>query len=882
MTIFRAAYRLVLGLMPAAFREAHGASAAAMAEARVAEETGVRTLWRAAHEVVDLLLAVPRIRREYASGRQPFGSTSRHGGTMRAAWLSDLRSAARSLSRSRGFLAVSLGTLAGGVGLCVMVMVVVNTYLVRGLPYPEADRLYSLRFTQPNGPLFQHLEKVDWTRVSDVVEHAVSWDLDGFNMRGAPYPEAAQGTWVTPGYMAAFGIQPARGRAFEPEDYAPNAPLVAIISHRIWLTRFSGDPGVVGRRFEAHVLDRPGEAQLFTVVGVLPQNHWHLNVFTDVLAPLRAASYPYMVRLRDGVTPAQALERITAVVGASGVPLPEGWRTEIVSTHDDYVRQVRPLLIAVSIATGLVLLIACANVAVLFTVRATERAREVAVRKALGASSGRVARGLASEAILLGAAATALGLVLATLTLATTAPILERALGRSAPGGATAFAIDATALAGGLLAGLVVTAICCLAQLWASARAPLAATLTSGQKGASAGPQQRRAHASLIALEVAVCLTLLVGATLMIQSGLRILRVDMGLDTTDVLVGRISLNPRAYPDAASRVAFYDRVAAEASAVPALRGLAFTSSWPLQQAQSRDVGPDAADRKLPARAGLVVVSEAYFNTLSIGLVDGRGFTAADRTGAERVTVVSRTLASRLWPGKRAVGERLLIGNTLAAPPNTPPTSVLVVGVVGDIRHAHTDEDLADAYVPMLQNAVPGAFVYIRAPGDQSVVERELRGLLARVDPDMGLGVPRPLGDILDQQRAGSRFLASLLVVFSSFAALLALIGIYGAIAYTVRQREREIAVRLAVGADGAVITRLFLRQGGLVLSVGLLAGVAGAILLGRVLQTQLFGVQAFDPVIIAAVAVAFGLCGLAAVALPARAAARTDPAIALKG
>ena len=216
-----------------------------------------------------------------------------------------------------------------------------------------------------------------------------------------------------------------------------------------------------------------------------------------------------------------------------------------------------------------------------------------------------------------------------------------------------------------------------------------------------------------------------------------------------------------------------------------------------------------------------------------------------------------------------------------PEANPPATLVVVGVAGDVRHAHTDEDLADVYLAFQQSPPASPFMYVRAPGDQVRVERELRDLLTRLDPDMALGLPRQLSDILDQQRAGSRFLAWLLTVFALLAAVLALVGIYGVIAYTVRQREREIAIRLAVGADRGVITRLFLRQGASVLAVGLGLGAAGAVLIGRVLETQLFGVRAADPFAIVAVAVPFAACGLLAVGWPARAAASTDPAAALK-
>lgn len=874
MNAFERVFRMALALLPREFRDRHGADALQMAVGRVSEERGLARVARGVREVVDLVRHVPRLRREAASVVWHEEKSGMGDGLV-----ADLRHAWRSLGRTRGFVTVAVGTLSAGIALTVTVTALFNAYLVRGLPYPESDRLYWVRYGQPAEPPVRGLEKLDWSALDDVVEHPISWDLDLFNLRGAPYAEAAQGTWVTSGYMAGFGVRVARGRVFDARDFAAGAPSVALISHRLWRSRFGGSEDVIGRTFEAYVNDRPGEPQRFTIVGVLPDRMWHLNVFTEVLAPLRAASHPYMVRARRGVTPEALAGRVQGLVGSGGAAVPEGWSgVTVASAHADYVQQVRPLLTALATATALVMLIACANVAVLFTVRATHRQREIAVRKALGASAGRVARALASEAIVLAAISTSIGLALAQAVLIATAPIIERSLGRVAPGGESALRLDGPAVATALVSGAMVIVLCCAVQIWTSRRTLLAQALTGGQKGASAAPQQRRAHAALIAVEVAACLTLLIGAALMIQSGLRILAVDMGLDTTGVLVGRLSLNQAKYPGAAQRNAFYERVVARTQDLTGGGSVAFAGAWPLQAAPQREVSPDGST--VPrARAGVMSVSAGYFETLSIAIGDGRSFNAQDGPATEPVAVVSRTLAARLWPGRRAVGERLRIA--AQNPQSRTPSILTVVGVAEDVRHVHTDDDLADAYVAFQQSPFSSAFVYVRGPGAQPALERDLRHVLTQLDPDIALALPRPLGDILAQQRAGSRFLATLLTVFALLAAVLALVGIYGVIAYTVRQREQEIAIRLAIGADRGTIVRLFLRQGAGVLAIGLALGVGGALAIGRVLQTQLFGVGAADPVAIAAVSIAFGGCGLLAVGWPARAAASIDPAAALK-
>ena len=797
---------------------------------------------------------------------------------MQNALLSDVRHAVRSLSKDRGFTIVAVGTLSIGLALCVTVAVLVNAYLLRGLPYPDSHRLFDVRYGASGTPGPTGMEKLDWRSLDDILI-GIAWDLDNFNLRGDPFPEVVQGTWVTPGYVEAFAVRPAQGRGFLPGDFETGRPSVALISHRLWQTRFNRDPSIVGRTFDAYVNDRPNEVETFTVIGVLAADHWHLNAFTEVLSPLRAPAYPYIVRLREGVPPAVAADRIGALVRSGTSGLAADWRVELVSTHATYVQQIRPLLLAVAIATGLVLLIACANVAVLLTVRATRRRREMAVRQALGATSGQITRACAAEPLVLGFASTGLGLGLAWATIVAISPVIAHYLGRGVPGGASALGIDGRTIVLTLAVSLAVIVVCAIVPILVARRTPVTLALSGGQKGSTEGPAQRRARSALIAIEVAACLTLLVGAGLTIQSAIGMLRTEMGLDATNVHVGRFSLRQRAYPDAASRTSFYERVLARAGDLPGVQALAFTTSWPLQASPVRNLGAGTAAPS--TRAGIVGVSPDYFDALRIPLHDGRLFTPRDRIGTEPVALVSRTLAMRLWPSASPVGQQLTVAPAANSPATARPSTFVVVGVVGDIRHAHTDQDLADAYVPLLQTPSASVFAYMRVAGDPSPAERGLRGLLASLDPDVGLGASRPLAEILDLQRAGARLLAYLLVIFGTVAAGLALVGIYGVIAYTVKQREREIAVRLAMGANRGAITRMFVRQGTVVLATGLLLGVAGALGLGRVLQAQLFNVAPADPAVIAGMALAFAACGLAAVAWPARTAASLDPAAALK-
>ena len=520
---------------------------------------------------------------------------------MQNAFASDLRHAVRTLARDRGFTAVALATLSIGLALCVTVAVLVNAYLLRGLPFPDSDRLFDVRYGSPGTPGPAGMEKLDWRSLDDILV-GISWDLDNFNLRGGAYPESVQGTWVTPGYVEAFAVQPAIGRRFSDSDFEPGRPSVALIGHRLWQTRFNRDPAIVGRTFEAYVNDRPNEVETFTIVGVLAADHWHLNPFTEVLSPLRAPSHPYVVRLRSGVPPTVAADRITALVrnGSTGVADGLARRTGVnpcdLRSADsaaapgrfdrhrprapDCLRQRR------GAAHG------------------SRHAPPAGDGGAAGSRrhAGQITRACAAEPLLLAVTAASLGLALAWTTIMAIAPVMDHYLGRGVPGGAAALAINGTATLVTVAVTLIVIGICAIVPILVGKRTPVSLALSGGQKGSTEGPAQRRARSILIAVEVAACLTLLVGAGLTIQSALGMLRVDMGLDAEDVLVGRFSLRQRAYPNAAARTEFYERVLARAGGLPGVQGIAFTTSWPLQappRATSVRVVPPLHSRPGPA-------------------------------------------------------------------------------------------------------------------------------------------------------------------------------------------------------------------------------------------------------------------------------------------
>lgn len=799
--------------------------------------------------------------------------------------LRDLHYAWRSIARKPGFALIASATLAAGLAVCLTVVTVVNAYLIRPLPYPAAGRLYSVVLGSPDLDPPRGLADVDWTALDDIIDHRIAWDLDMFYLLGGAYPEAAPGAWVTPGFVQGLGLRAERGRVLETADFTPGRPAAVMISHRLWASRFGSDPDVLGRTLKAYVSDRPDEPEALTVVGVLPADFWHVNIYTDVLGPLRAPSYPYLVRLADGADPRSAADRLTALVHVATPALPERWRATLVPFQARYAEEMRPLLKAAAVSAALVLLIACANIAVLLLVRSARRRHEIAIRLALGASRIRLARLLGFEALLLGGTATLLGTGVSALLTSGLAPLVEQRLGRRLPGGESALALDGTLLIAALAGCVFVTLALTLAPLvtlWSTAVTP---ALKTGGRSATEGRTARRVRSVLIAGEIAAALALLVGSALMIQSSMEMLRADPGFRAAGILTTSVGLRQRSYPDGPSRAEFYARLLQRLDERTGRASVALSDAWPLQGVRPTRVesaGEDAA----AAEAGVIRVSAGYFTTLGIPFLDGGPFAAQDRAGAEPVVVISESLARRLWPGARAVGQSLRISDTGAGAPNAVRgTRHLVVGVVQDVRQVDYDDGQVradasqlDAYVPLLQDATRFAFLYT---GDSSNTPDALRLTIAELDPEAAVGAPKSLASALDETRTGPRQLAWVLSSFAAFAALLALLGVYSVIAYGVRQREREIGVRLAVGADRRAVTRLFVREGSPLVAWGLAAGLLGAAALGQVLRSQLFGVEPVEPRILVATTALFAMCGWLALWWPARRAAQVDPAHVLK-
>lgn len=871
-----AAYRLLLLRYPRHLRSRYGDEMGALFDeeaARRIRSTGLRGLaavwWKAIRDLLRPLPGPLGHERTADPSRTAPGPRSVTGGRTALRGLAeDLSFAVRSLRRAPRFTGLVVSVLAVGIALNTSALAVLNAYVLRPLPFPEADRLFNVRGGQG----------VSWTEVDDVFELAVSWDLDVFTLAGDGRSEMAPGAWVTPDFLETYGIRAQVGRTFRPDEAGRDGAPVAMISHRLWQERFGGDPEVVGRTFSAWTSDRPDHAELFTIVGVLPADFWYLNEYTEVLAPIRDDHTIYAGRLRPDIPVERAETVLTELAARRMERVPDGFRVELVSQQERHVASVRPTLVTLQAAVLLVLLIACANAAVLLLIRSARREREMGIRRALGASGGRLARQLLLEGGLLSAAATLLGLGLTSLLLHRTGSSVESRLGISMPGGAESLTIDGTVLLGAAGLAALVGLVFGLVPLVSSIRNGPGATLGEG-RGSTDSRTRQRLRGILVAAEVALSLALLVGAGLMVRSAIHLQRQDLGFDPTHVVQGTMGVREASYPEPDDRIAAFERLRNSLAAVPGVDevGLGSQALFVTRFTSRRVEGQDE-DELVGAEAVWRTVGERYFDALDVPVVRGRAFTPADAAGAEPVAVVSESLARQLWGDADPVGRRVRTvptGTPGMAPPEPGPW-LRVVGVVADVQRGVEQSPVGDLYRTYRQGEGAWMNAVVRFRDDPAGRVPELRTAVADVDPEIPFASVRQLDEVVDEAMAPTRYVAGLLVGFSAFALLLAVLGLYGVVSYAARQREKDVAIRMALGADRGSVTSMFLRQGLVVVGTGIVLGTLGGLALGRALEGELHGVRPGDPATHAVLAGVLALSALIAVWIPARRAAAADP------
>ena len=793
----------------------------------------------------------------------------------------DVRFAARTLVRRPGFAAVAVLTLAIGIAANSAIFSLVESLLLRPLPFRDPERLALVwernvpRSRERNvvGP-YNFLRWRERTRAFEAMAAFAPWRV---NVTGEGEPERVETGAVTGDLFALLGVGAIHGRPLLASDSEPGAPDVVVLSEGYWRRRFGGDPAAVGRRIVVG-----GEPA--TVVGVVAQSFRippkaEMWLPLEVDAEMRAARGRWMAvigRLRPGVTIAQAqdeMERIGAGLVQENPDFNTGWSVDVRPLHADMVRDIRPALVVLMGAVGLLLLLGCVNVANLLLARAVSREREIAIRTALGAGAFRLVRQLLTESLLLSVAGGALGLLLGQWMLQGLAAMLPAEIPLIVP-------IELTARVAGFALGLSVVsaAFFGLAPALSLSRPALVPALKEGGAVRGTGTRRLRLKNSLVVAEVALSLLLAAGAGLFVRSFHRLSTVDPGFDPQGVVTLQLDLPRLRYPEGPSHARFFTEAVERLRAIPGVRAAGGISWMPLGLGTGHSFRPLDRPEPPPGQepAGEVrFVTPGLFHAMGIPLLAGRDFSPHDAAGQPYAVIANARTAERFWPGQSALGKRIGMewGGLLEAE---------VVGVVGDVRLTSLDTAARETlYWPVQQ--VPNSFMTLMVKTDgpfDPVVERMRREVRA-MDADLPLGRLRPLEDVVSESLQRQRLVLVLIGAFATAALLLAAVGIYGVMSFAVQQRIPEVGVRMALGARPADVLGLVLKQALAVGAVGIALGLAGALAAGSALATLLYDISPRDPIALAAVAGTLLLVVLAASFFPARRAARVDPLEALR-
>jgi predicted permease len=795
----------------------------------------------------------------------------------------DLRYGARILLKKPGFTLIAIVTLALGIGANTAIFSIVNAVLLRPFPYEAPERLVILQenISGVVGNTVSYPNFADWRAQNTLCDSMVAVRAnESFNFTGAGEPERLQGRLVSAEFFSTLGIQPLLGRNFLAEDDRPGAAPAVILSYGFWQRRFGADPGIIGQQITLN-------NQSFTVTGITPPD-FQYGVEADVTVPIGLQADRFrmrgadpgirvVARLKPNVSEHQAEMELNLIAERLEQQYPEsnkGRRVGMTPLHESFVGDVRqPLLILLG-AVGLVLLIACANVANLLLVRASARQKEMAVRVALGASRVRIIRQLLTESVLLAALGAGLGILLAFWGTSFIASQLPDGIPRLQEA-----QVDAPVLVFTLAVSLLTGLLFGLAPALQASRPNLTQGLKEGERGSS-GRRQRLRNV-LVVGEVALTLTLLVGAGLLIQSFRRVLEVDLGFKPQNLLTMQVSVNN---PDGQQVANFFAQLQENVRNLPGVTSVAVSNGLPFGNANHPAFlieGRPVTEKK--ANGQRYTVSPDYFQTMGIALIRGRLFTAEDNRNSQQVIVIDEVLAQEYFPNEDPLGKRLKHG------PDTP--SLEIVGVVRHVEPYSLDRQgagPAQFYTNFNQislQGLPGSVRRInlltRTKVEPLSLASAVRGQIAALNKDQAVFNVSTMEQIVAQSVASRRFSMLLLTVFAVIALALASIGIYGMMSYAVAQRTREIGVRMALGAQSSNVLRLVIGQGMKLALVGVAFGLLSSLGLTQLMKNLLFGVSATDPLTFALIALLLTLVTLIACWIPARRATKVDPLVALR-
>jgi putative ABC transport system permease protein len=794
--------------------------------------------------------------------------------------LQDLRYSLRTLFKNPAFTWVAVIALALGIGANTAIFSVVNAVLLRPLPFERSDRLVMVwekrlqlgRIRNTVSPP----DFSDWRAQNQVFEDMAAYIGQGFNLGSTAEPERIQGASVSPSLFSVLRAKPRLGRTFEPEEDKPGSNSVAIISNALWQRSFASDPDIVSKTIKLN--DKP-----YTVVGVMPADFVFPNRRSEIWAPLTLSpedaanrgghNLTVVARLKDGVTLQRAQSDMNTIAGQleQQYQVNTGHGVNVFSLYEEVVADARPALLILLGAVAFVLLIACANVANLLFARSAVRQKEIAIRTALGASRGRLVRQLLTESVVLSIAGGAVGLLLGVWGLGALLAIGENSIPR-----VMEIKLDVWVLGFSLLISVVTGLLFGLLPALQASKPDLNDTLKEGSRSSSGGIRSNRTRSLFVIGEVAVCLVLLIGAGLMIKSFARLLNVSPGFNPENVLTMNIALSGSRYRDAAGVSNFYQQALERLKSLPGIKSSAVVTALPMAGGfGSRYFGIEGRPPQPPGQgfnANTNVATPGYFTTMNIPLLDGRDFDARDVKGAPDVVIINQEAVRRYWPDENPIGQRITVEQRTRT----------IVGVVGDVKQSGLDiETRPEMFFPYYQLPVPfGAFV-VRTTGDPVGTISSVRGAMQEIDRDLPLYGIKTVNDVIAESVAPNRLNMLLLGVFAGLALVLAAVGLYGVVSYSVSQRTREIGIRIALGASHKSVLRLVVGQGMLLALIGVAIGVIASLFLTKLMATLLFGVSVTDTITF--VAISLLLIGVTTIAsvVPARRAMKVDPMVALR-
>lgn len=807
--------------------------------------------------------------------------------------LQDLRFAFRMLRKSPGFTVVAVFTLALGIGANTAIFSVVDAVLLKPLPYQDPSRLVSatLQFPKAGGidsSFVPHPTYFAWRDQNDVFSGIAASHFGGsFTLTGAGTPERISGMSVSANFFSVLGIDLARGRRFASEEDRHGGPHAAILSYKLWQSRFTGDPKVLGRSITLDDKD-------YSVVGVLPANFTFPDadiqpqVFVPLAAPADASSAIWyldvIARLKPGVTLAQATNDLSLIDTRTFPLLPKffGRHTKdahlsVTPLHDYLTGSVRAPLWTLMAAVAFILLIACANIANLQLSRGSVRAREFALRSALGAARARLARQLLTESLLLSAMGGFAGLLGGFWGVVLLRSFVPRTLLNVRD-----VHIDLAALAFTIAVSALVGLVSGLAPMLALAKPNLNDAIQAGRVQTTGSSNNAFLRHSLAVAEVAAAVVLLVAAGLLLKSFLRMTNVSSGFDAHNLLTAKIFLPSEKYSTDAQQAAFSAKLLDRITVLPGVRAASVATSLPNTLYAEIHLGidgrPTPAQNDPTASVPLDSVSDDYFRSLAIPILAGRGFDGRDGPKTPSVAVVNQQFVRQFFSdGENPIGHRILFAV------GTPyQTAASIVGVTATFRRtAPGGKPLPQVFVPFAQSPNPDITVLLRTSSGQQTVVPALRSQVLAIDKEMPLFNVAPMDDLLAAETTSQRFEAMAVGLFAALALLLAGVGIYGVISYMVSQRTREIGIRIALGAQRSDVLRMVIRDGAFMAGTGIIFGIGGALALTRLLQSLLFQVTPTDPATYSSVVVILAAVVLLACYIPGRRAMKVDPMVALR-